>query len=263
VVEGRVTLCKNDACPAQGYKRVMNWVKKLDIKDLGDSLLTALMADGLDTKALVFDIPDLYRLTPGDLELLNVGNGRLGQSLAVKVCNEIARTKTLTVDMFMGSLGIKFLGRSMARKIGLDSPNDYLDISVEDLAGKDGMGPNKARDMNASIIANEKLINKLLSIITVTPLKAKQKVPSQSMNTTCIAELNRKTVCFTGVRLKDPRHIARFENSGAEEKSGVSAGLDILVAKDLSKMSAKMVKAKASGTQIMSFDEFVKILDAN
>lgn len=258
VAEGRVILCKNDDCPAQAWKRVMNWVKKLDIKDLGEKLLDELTAvplsrDGVD-EPLVRKITDLYNLTPDMLTGLNVGNGCLGGSLASKVCEEINRTRTLTVDMFMGSLGLKFLGRSMARKIGLNSPQEYLDISVEDLAQKEGMGPNKARAMKDSIMANRPLIEALVKIINVQPL------PVKSMSTaTANHKLSGKNVCFTGVRLKG-NDIAAFEAAGCNEKSGVAAGLDILVCKDPNSTSSKMVKAKSLGVTIISLDDFISQL---
>lgn len=235
--DGKVLKCVNLVCEGKGYQLIKNWVKKTGIKHLGDGLLTALYESGKVT-----DIPDLYDITTVDLEEQQVGQGRLGQSMAEKVSAEIDKTRNLDLAVFMGSLGIKFLGRSMAAHIGLASVEEFLQVSEAELATKPEMGQNKARDMKASILAKQALIERLQSAISVVATVESKVTGGMSY-------------CFSGVRMTPDVKIA-FEAAGHQEKSGVSAGLNFLVLKDPSSASSKAEKARKLGIGILSYDDF-------
>lgn len=243
VAEGRIIKCVNEDCDSLIFQRVRNWINKTNMMFFGDSLLEALMNS---SNPLVRDIPDLYTITASDLASMTVGNGVFGDSMAKKVIAEIDKTRVITTDLLMGSLSIKFLGRSMARHIGLELPADYLTISVQDLASKDNMGPNKAREMLKSVKSRADLISRMTNTITVTPFKK----PAVSGG-----ELSGITVCLTGVRMT-PDEKARLAAAGGVEKSGVSAGLSFLVQKDTTSESSKSLKAKSLGVRVISLDEF-------
>jgi len=248
VTEGRITKCVNEDCESLSFQRVRNWVNKLDIKQFGDALLEALMNV---ENPLVKDIPDLYKLKASDLASLTVGNGAFGDSMAEKVMKEIDKTRTITTDLMMGSLSIKFLGRSMARHIGLEMPSDYLMIPVIDLAAKDNMGINKAREMSASVKTKAPLIAKIMEVVTVKPFVKAAPVIGGG--------LSGVSVCFTGVRMT-AEEKAKFEAAGGVEKSGVSAGLTYLVQKDAASESSKSTKAKSLGIKVIGIDEFRTML---
>lgn len=240
VKDKRALKCVNDECDGKVYQLIKNWVKKTNIKHLGDGLLTALYDSGE-----VSTIPDLYKLTIQDLERQQVGQGRLGQSMAEKVFEEIDKTRTLDVAIFMGSLGIKFLGRSMAAHIGLSSVDEFLEISVTELATKPEMGPNKAAEMKESMLRKTDLIAALREEIEITKPVAQPAKPAGG-----------KSFCFSGVRMT-PEVAAAFHAAGHQEKSGVSAGLDFLVLKDPASTSSKAEKARSLGIKIISLDNFI------
>ena len=252
VEQGKILLCVDDACEGRIVQRIKNWVKKTGIKFIGEELLLALTSESPDGGTLIKDLVDLYHLhtMPQRLATVRVGNGVLGMSMADKVIAEIDKTRTLPIDVFMGSLGIKFLGRSMARHIGLATVQEYLDISVEDLSLKENMGINKARDMKASILSRADLIHRLSAHVTVsTPTE--KPIQSTVMNHT----YQGKSFCFTGVRMKEAES-ARLAEVGGNEKSGVSGGLNYLVTKEADSTSSKAVKARSLGVQVISYDEF-------
>jgi DNA ligase (NAD+) len=245
VEDGRAILCINPECEGKAFQVIKNWVRKLDIKHLGEGLLKVLY----DTK-MVQEIPDLYDLTVDSIKDLNVGNGVLGKSMAEKVMKEVDKTRELPVDLLMGSVSIKFLGRSMANHIGLGSPESYFSISPEELATKDNMGVNKAALMKESISARKPLIEKILRKISV--------VEPQKVDVTS-DRFSGMVVVFTGVRLsKEDQEI--FESNGGVIKDSVSKNATHLVQKSAESESSKSKKAKDLGLSVISLQDFLGLI---
>ena len=305
--------CLNDACPARQRGKIMRWVKSLDIQGIGEEVLNAIMAQVIHSydanttdnvsrrpdgghnygpamfapKHLVQSITDLYTLnqhrcfTEG---YIKVNNKFLGKKRAQKIIDEINKTRKLTIDQFLGSLGIVHLGkrrvqqireawrnilsahpelksaepdclavwiRRTSKIIGLEFPpgekprgRSFLIEHAKDL----GI-PNIAEAIQADLDAKRPLIEELLKHIEIVPVEQ----PEQPVNTD--HPLSGKTVCFTGVRA-DSELSARMNALGVTEKSGVSKGLDILVAKNPESTSGKAAKARDLGISIMSLEAF-------
>jgi DNA ligase (NAD+) len=245
VKDGRAILCVNDECEGKAFQVIKNWVRKLDIKHLGEGLLKVLY----DTK-MVQEIPDLYDLTVESIKDLNVGNGVLGKSMAEKVMKEIDKTREIPVDLFMGSVSIKFLGRSMAGHIGLSTPEEYFSISAEDLSNKENMGVNKADMMKESIEIRKSLIERILQKVRVS----KPQVVEVSGD-----KFSGMAVVFTGVRLSKEDQ-AFFESNGGVVKDSVSKNATHLVQKSADSESSKSKKAKDLGLKVISLQDFLAIL---
>ena len=247
VKKGRDWIVDDPDCPDLSFQRVRNWIKKTNIKHLGDEVLNALFDDGL-----VSDIPDLYDVSIKDMQDLKVGNGVLGKSMAKKIWIEISGTKNIKTDIFIGALGIKFLGRQQARLIRYTKPEDYLDATPAQLAKEDGMGDNKAADMHKSIQARRQLIEDLLRIINVMPLDL--------VKANVDGKLHGKSFCFTGCRpsKEDEEKLAEL---GGIVKSGVSKGLTYLVMKDATSTSNKAEKARKYGTEVIDLNNFQELID--
>ncbi len=245
-IDGRYTLCVNESCPGRSVELIRNWIKKTNIKNIGDEVLTAITSG---SNPIIKKISDLYKLNADMIKDIKIGNGVLGKSNATKIVMEIDKTRIMDIDLFMGSLGIKFLGRSMAKHIGYQSPDDYINADVNDLATKDNMGPNKARDMKMSIDVFKDTINDLRSCVK---LNAPKKVVSDG-------KLSGLSFCFTGVRPSDKERDV-MEQLGAVEKSSVSKGLTYLVQKSKDSTSTKTEKALSYGTKIIGYSEFQDML---
>jgi DNA ligase (NAD+) len=242
VVDGRAILCVNDECDGRAFQLIKNWVKKLDIKHLGEGLLRTLY----DEKTIQ-EIPDIYDLTADELEGVPSGNGILGKSMADKVMSEINKTREIPVDLLMGSVSIKFLGRSMANHIGLVSPQEYFSISAGELASKENMGINKAEMMLESIAMRKPLIEKILQKISVSQPKEVEVSSSR---------FSHMAVVFTGVRLsKEDQEL--FESNGGIVKDGVSKNATHLVQKSAESESSKSKKARELGLKVISINEFL------
>lgn len=245
--QGRAIVCVNKQCHGRSFQMVKNWVKKLEIKQLGETLLRSLYDSGK-----VRTIPDLYRISIDDLATAKSGNGVLGRSLASRVMQEIDRTRMVDTNTFMGSVSVTFLGRSMAAHIGLAHPLDYFKIPLGELATKENMGVNKASMMLDSLMERQQLITELLSVVVIKEqLGGKEPVTG--------GRLSGMAAVFTGVRpTKEEREL--FESLGGVIKDSVSKNATHLIQKSSSSESSKTAKARSLGLTILGYDDFLNLL---
>lgn len=253
--KSRVLRCVNPTCGGKQISRIMAWIQKTKIENIGDALLEALTTFP-DGSPLVQDIIDLYTLVPHQLENLQSGaGGRLGSSMAAKVVESIHERKKMPIHIMMGSLSIPFLGRRMAQKIGIPTIQGWLDVTEAELAAKDGMGPNKAREMYRGIQeAADRLIRPLQKIIQI-----ENSIPTPPSQMSTNSKLAGMAFVFTGVRPTDSE-TQRIAELGGTIKDSVSKNSTHLVQKDASKESSKSKKAKDLGQQVMSYVEFQNLI---
>jgi DNA ligase (NAD+) len=235
VAEETFLMCYNNECPAKNYEKLLYWVKSLEIKGFGDELVLQLYEKGLVTK-----ISDFYKLTESELIKLD----RVGQKLAIKVLKELNTKTTISFPIFIKALGISNFSDKTAElieeKFNIQELLELTDISK--LTSINGIGDIVANAI-LSIKTRKNEIKDLLSIITI---KEKEKPISALMT-----GIN---VCFTGVRDDNVENF--IVSNGGKIVSGVSKNLTILVAKDISENSSKLVKAKELGIQILTMPEF-------
>jgi DNA ligase (NAD+) len=255
---GAVTICLNPDCEAKSVGKIKRWIDSLDIKNIGDTVLEAMVSE-LNLK----DAADLYTVTVDQLQKLTVGNGILGTKRAESIIAEINKTRKLTIDQFIGSLGIKFLGKrkvEIIRNIAagliehLDTIDEWLDGRLISYKAQLGI-VNTAKDIQDDIKKSEWLIKKLLQngVEVIKPVKPKQeKVMSGG-------KFNGWVACFTGIRMV-AGEAAAFAAGGGIEKSSVTKEVTHLVCKDVTLTSNKIKKAKESGVKIISIDEFRSML---
>ena len=222
---------------------------------------------------LVNSISDLYTLHDKREELANlqVNGKKLGEKRAATILEEINKTRTLTIDQFLGSLGIKHLGRrkvqliiEAAAKAGIsNSIVDFNDVSTwmfRSAGTSDGyltlhaaaLGiPGVAREIQDDIDSKEDEIKALLNYIKI-------KEPER-VEIAANATLTGKTFCFTGCRAT-PEELKTMASLGGVEKSGVAKGLTYLVSKDSDSTSSKAMKAKELGVTCISIQQFRDML---
>ena len=248
IITGAYTVCTGDSCPAKSIGKINNWIKKTGIKYLGESRQKELFEAGVVKKPA-----DLYRATQEDIgDVIGGGN-------AVHVVEQINKYRTLPLHVFMGALGIKFLGRSNARKLiqsGIDSLYKFLTFDPEvEKERIEGFGDN-LKEIAIGIENCKDTINSLIEagVDIAEPTQAEE---SQSESEGGQESLS---FCFTGVRLGNLKDA--FEAKGWTEKSGVSGNLDYLVAKDPTANSGKLKKARDKDVKIISLAEFEEMLNA-
>jgi DNA ligase (NAD+) len=233
--KGEFLVCDDGArCPAQQSGAVKRWVKKLDVKEWGDTAIEALCASGK-----VRSLADIYRLTVTDLEDFQLSGKRIGTSTAERMLENLSAKKTLRIADFVGALGIDLCGQTVCQMIvdaGFDTLEKMGKASLAALAAIPGLGETKAGAFVDGFRGCRKLVEDLLAagVSVKGPVKGK---------------LSGKSFCFTGIRDKGMED--RIKDAGGAIKTSVGKDLTYLVAKDPTSASGKAKKARDYGVQVI------------
>lgn len=251
---GAITVCVSDDCGAKTTGRVKKWVKNLNILGIGDELLESLTT-GEDP--VVKDPADLYTLSKAVLADLPMGAGRVGDSRAASIVGNIQAARSCTLDTFLGSLGIKHLGRRRVEIIRslaggqLDTLEDWMTGKLVSLAGVcqvQGM----VGEISEGFVASLPVIDRLLRHLTIMkPTQAKEKAPSAQ---------GQRTFCLTGKMTRGRKEIeADIVAAGHLAADDIKAGVTLVQAfKD--SVSSKSKKALSKGCDVISEDELMAFL---
>ena len=239
VRDGAYIICQNgDNCPAQVSGAIKRWISKIGVLHFGDTLVDMLCESGT-----IESIADLYDLDPQAIALMAMG-GRMVGGTAGKAFKNLHANKTIPLHVFVGSLGIPHIGRTMAQNIvdaGFDTLNRMSKAKVSDIAAIPGMGQTRAEAFCDGFwdLLDRGVITGLMKHITIAAKAT--------------GAFTGKSVCCTGFR--DKTMETEIEAQGGTIKSSVSKDLTVLVTKESNSTSAKAVKARQYGTEVISVDE--------
>jgi NAD-dependent DNA ligase len=245
-------------CAELHFVRIKNWITKTGIKYIGDNALTSMMKANF-----IKDIDDLYKLNYDEVAKLPVGNGVIGAN-AKKIKEEIEKTKNLPIDIFIGSLSIKYLGRSRAELLGFKSIKEFLDLTVDNLVGKrcsetGTFSINVAKEVIESIQSRKEIIKKLANVVHVI---VSEKENSEIKNDNLLnGKMSGVIMCFTGCRPNDVLR-SELENEGAIIKSSVTKDCTHLVCKDKNSTSNKAKKARERGVEVIGLEDLEEMLES-
>ena len=240
--DGEYLVCSNYECPAQISGRIKNWVNKLNLLDVGDTLIERLVENGI-----VSDISDLYRLTLEDLLSIE----RMGEKSANTVLNMLNSNKELTLEKFLGSLSIPTIGETVVSLItsaGYSTLDSIRSASKEDFSKINGLGPVKSENLYEGLQSCSELMEDLMS----SGINIKEKKGS----------LLGKSFCFTGAlkTMKRPEAQKMVVDAGGTVKSSVTSDLTYLVMDDPNSDSIKANKARKNGTKCISEQQFLDMV---
>jgi len=245
-MEGKYLVCPNSAsCPAQAVGRVQRYVKGLDIKDLGETLIERLVED-----ELVRTPADLYRLTVEDL----AGVERMGVKSAQTVHKNLWSKNPVALDVLLGSLSIPGIASAtiqMVMSAGYDTWEAIQRASEGDFGKVSGLGPVKAKSLSEWLYGPGKA---LVADLLESGVKIKEKV---------VGRLTGQSFCFTGTmkRYKRDELEAMVEGAGGVVKDRVVKGLNYLVMSDPTSGTTKAQAAKKHGTKCISEDDFLRMVN--
>jgi len=250
--DGEYLVCRNDDCPAQATGAIKRWVKKIGVLHVGDTLIEAMVEDGM-----VADPADLYTLDPDAVAALEIGGRKVGGT-ASKAVNNLNAKKSLPLHVLVGSLGIPLIGREMAKMI-VDAGYNTLSLMLKArvhvplgladgtklpaIASIPGVGDTKAVAFVEGFAAKTGLIAKLLG----------NGVQVQTISGPLVGQ----SFCMTGFR--DQALSDAIEKAGGTMKSSVSKGLTYLIAQDPSSTSGKAQKARQYGTKVIGIEDARKL----
>jgi len=255
-------VCKNDTCDGRNLGLVESWLRKRNIKFIGDSILAMLYEKGIVRKA-----SDLYYLKEGDLVNLPLGNGIVGER-AKGIITEIEKSRECPLNEFVGSLGVKFLGRRLAEIMigkGIDTLEKFQNIDIENLSKMEGFSTTKATGIVEGLVAVTETIRALLEAgVKITEVHKEPKKEG------AMGKLNGRSYCFTGgINKVDPNGIRYTrammweltQNNGGIVHESIKPDTTFLVQADPDSQSSKTKKALKLGVKILSEEDFFKSLE--
>ena len=259
---GVIIECQNPNCEKKSTGKIRRWIASVDILGIGDVVLEA-MVEQLNLS----DAADLYTLRARfdeltDLMLNAERDMRLGDKRATSILEAIDGRRELTLNQFLGSLGLDHLGKRRV-EIMIKAANGELDqlgswrsgmLRNLDFAAQVGV-PGIGGEIQDGIDAMSVVIDKLLANGVVILEKQLQSA----------AHENLQTVCISG-KLHSGKKKADYEESllrvGYALLDEVSKGLNFLVLADPDSTSSKAEKARKLGIQIISEDQLIELINS-
>ena len=251
--EGEVAYrCSNAHCPALGREGLIHFVSRgaMDIEGVGPSVLTALY-----DKGLVKDGADLYFLSKDDFLSLD----RMGEKSADNALNAILLSKERGASKVLFALGIRHIGAKAAKTLmayfkdidTLLAAEESEIITLPDIGGKiaESITTWKTSERNLEIIEKLK--------------KAEVSLFEQLDEISSDAPFLNKTFVFTGALSKMTRDEAGAlaEQHGGKVSGSVSKKTSYVVAGE--DAGSKLKKAQELGVEVISEDEFLKLINGN
>jgi DNA ligase (NAD+) len=241
-MEGEYLICPNTAdCPAQAAGRLERWIKSLDIKEWGETLIEKLVATG---KVKV--VPDLYSLTiPALVEV-----ERISEGVADKLLKILWAKNPIPLDSLVGALSVPGCGSSTFRLLmdaGHDTWPKLRALSAATMIKVPGLGPVKSQTLATWYVSHGHLVDDLLA----KGVKIKEVV---------MGNLTGKSFCFTGTMSRKRGELeAMVTEAGGVVKGSVGKGLSYLVIADPNSTSSKAVAARKNGTTCISEEDFIQM----
>jgi len=226
VISGVHFRCLNENCSEQKIKKLTYWCKETGMENLSEATIRSLFSIGY------ISTPDsLYRLNSHLLKDLS----GFGIKRVDIILSEIAKTKKLSIDVFISALGIELVGKKAVKKLGIKTINDFILFKDDTLV----IG-QKIMEFNSSA-SNRQLIQDLLDHIQIIDPKIKTG----------------KNIAMTGTGPKGRKElIIDIENKGDSFSESITKDTDILLCEDPNSGSSKLQKASKLGIKIISYKEY-------
>ena len=251
VDEGSRLFCPNKSCSKRVLHQLLKWQSVVDIRDLGETLITSLFKDGL-----LKSISDIYKLTSEQLvpyflneQSIEAEKKSLG---AQKVYASIQNHRRMKLPVFLAGFDIEGFGETLAEKLtasGFDTLEKLLAATEDQIASVYGFAEITAHTIKEGLKENEEEMRALLESGTIVIEEAAG------------GKLAGKSFCFTGeLSIKRADAEKMVKDNGGSIKSSVTKDLSYLVTNDTSSGSSKNVKAAKLGIPVIDEKEFLQLL---
>lgn len=252
VDEGTRLYCPQKSCQKRVVHQLLKWVKVIDIRDLGETLVNSLFKE-----KKVTSISDFYSLTVDELVpffLNEESRQKEKESLgAKKVFDSIQSHKNMSLATFLAGFDIEDMGETQIQKLidaGFDTLEKLFNAHIEDFASVYGFAEISARGFKEGLEENKEEIFYLFQNVLSVKQGATQGL------------LLGKSFCFTGELKTMKRSDAEslVKKAGGSCKSSVTKDLTYLVTNDTTSGSGKNKKAAELGIPIINEEEFLAMV---
>ena len=244
--------CPNENhCPPQIKGKIEHFVgrKAMNIEGLGGETINLLYQNNLLSK-----ISDIYSLKMGDLVQLE----RLGSKSAQNIQLAVQKSKEVPFERVLFSLGIRFVGETVAKKLAFAFINieDLITTNYEQLVEVDEIGERIAQSVVRYFSDEENLKTvRLLKEYGLQMTLSDDKL--EAMGTS----LSGQCIVISGTFRHHSRdeYKAMIEQHGGKNVASVSAKTSFILAGE-NMGPEKLKKAEALGVQLMNEEDFLSLL---
>lgn len=237
--------CTNRDCFGQQREGLYHFVSKkgLDIDGLGPKLI-----DQLFENDLIKNAADLFRITEDDLKPLE----RFAETSARNLVEAIHAARNVTLERLIFSLGIRHVGEQTAVVLAdhFGSFEKFQHVMLKELEDLPDIGPVMAESIVEYFgrASTKQLLQQLLPHLHIQNPKKKS------------SKLTGMTFLFTGTLESMTRDDAkqRVRAQGGKVVASVTKELHYLVVG--SEAGSKLEKAKKLGVQILTEEQFLKMV---
>lgn len=225
-------MCVNLRCPSRIIGKIYNWCDRLNIDNIGEETIKTLFYHGL-----LQNIDSLYNLETPQMHKTIVAIPGFGETKYANMIKALHKANTVPDYLFLGSIGIPSVSTRIFRKILSEIPFDEfyslvynknkIQILERKLLSIPGIKHKTCSRIIEGMHENKKVINTLLKHIKI--------IKSEKI-------LDKKAIVFTGIRNKEfEKHL---EGLGYDIADAVTKNTYMVIAKDLSSNSSKLMKAR-------------------
>ena len=251
--ESKVLLCTNPDCQVKHIKQYALMASRdaLNIDGLSESTLEKFLSKGF-----IKSDSDLFHLDKFKGEIINMDG--FGKRSYEKLIAALDEAKNTTVSRFLYSLGIAGIGSANAKMIAKYFDNDIdriISASKDDLLEIEGIGEVLANSI-ADFFKSEKNIENVESLRKILKFEKEESVGGD--------KLSGKVCVITG----SLQHFSNrnelkelIEKNGGKVSGSVSSKTNYLINNDTASNSSKNKKAKELGVEIISEEDFLKLLE--
>ena len=250
-------VCENLACIAQLNKRIEHWFKKLGVKGFAGKTIARLTNQEdleWEGRPIVESLAEMYYMLDNDrkskhpFRKYSYLEEQLGEKKYANLKEAVKSVDEVPLAKFIEALGIGKVG-TLAVEITNIAPtvHDIDDLTIDDLTKIDKFAEKKAQ----SFIEGWKTLRPDITLLLKYIKIVKQTFSSD--------KLKDKSFCFTG-SFDSPRNKLQDivkENGG---KAASSVGKTTILVWDGEERGSKYNKAIANGNEIISEDDFWKLL---
>ena len=251
--ESKVLLCINPDCQVKHIKQYALMASRdaLNIDGLSESTLEKFLSKGF-----IKSDSDLFHLDKFKDEIINMDG--FGKRSYEKLISALDEAKNTTVSRFLYSLGISGIGSANAKMIAKYFDNDIdriISASKDDLLEIEGIGEVLANSI-ADFFKSEKNIENVESLRKILKFEKEESGGGD--------KLSGKVCVITG----SLQHFSNrnelkelIEKNGGKVSGSVSSKTNYLINNDTASNSSKNKKAKELGVEIISEEDFLKLLE--
>ena len=251
--ESKVLLCTNPDCQVKHIKQYALMASRdaLNIDGLSESTLEKFLSKGF-----IKNDSDIFKLDKYKDEIVNMDG--FGKRSYEKLIAALDEAKNTTVSRFLYSLGIAGIGSANAKMIAKYFDNDIdriISASKDDLLEIEGIGEVLANSI-ADFFRSERNIENVESLRKILKFEKEESGGGD--------KLSGKVCVITG----SLQHFSNrnelkelIEKNGGKVSGSVSSKTNYLINNDTASNSSKNKKAKELGVEIISEEDFLKLLE--